>query len=347
MGPLLMIALVVAAWSDDVDRPLPGSDLNVVTAGRQALYIVKAKIVRLGERRLDHGRRGGLLYPRVGIEPLGVIKGLYRGTVSAKRSVGLLLTQREAPPKEGETYILYIADANRASYVFKVTQLDSAIPVHMPGSAVNIAQAEREALYVLEAKVLHLGWSQPDPSRPRGLVYTRVLVEPLKLIKGTDRASGLGIREVHLSLTEEEADLVEGAPYTLYIRNDGQGFEVFRVTRRSENKQVRLPGNNVSAAEAESKALYVVEARILHLGELQEDHSRPRGLIYPRVPIEQSKVIKERHEGAARPGREVRLLLTEDETIPKEGETYNLYIRGRDRGFEVFKVTLPVREDRR
>ncbi len=92
-------------------------------------------------------------------------------------------------------------------------------------------------------------------------------------------------------------------------------------------------------AEAESQALYVVEARILRLGELWEDISRPRGIVYPQVAIEPSKVIHERQKGIAQSKRPVRLLLTGDETIPDEGETYTLYIRGAKRGFEVFKVT--------
>jgi hypothetical protein len=238
-------------------------------------------------------------------------------------------------------------DANRSSEIFKVTRLEGAIPVRMPGSEMSVAEAEKEALYVIEARILHLNELQLDPSRPRGLVYPRISIEPTKMSKGIDRNVALAFREVRLVLTKDEADLVEGEAYALYIRKVSQGFEVFRVTQRSKDGPARLPGNGVSVAEADRTALYAIDGRILHLGELQEDHSRPHGLVHPQVVIEQSKVIKERHKGAARPGRDIRLLLTEDEAIPNEGETYALYVRGRDRGFEVFKVTRPSEVNRR
>jgi hypothetical protein len=334
MRLILTIASLVASADDNPER-LPGSDISVAKAG--ALYIIEAKILDLGQRRENDDL--GYVYPRLTIEPLRGIKGQFRGGFMAAWQVGLLLTKNDTVPKEGEAYVLYIRAANRGLHVFKVTRRDGAIPARMPGSAKSVADAEKEALYVVETKILQLNEIQVDPGRPRGLVYPRVLIDPSKVIKGTDKRAASAVREVRLPLAEDEADLQQGEAYTLYIRKADQGFEVFRATRRSKDTPARLPGNAVSVAEAERHALYVVEARILRLGELQEDRSRPHGLVYPQVAIEPSKVIKERHEGMARSKRDVRLFLTEDETIPNEGETYTLYIRGKDRGFEVFKVT--------
>jgi hypothetical protein len=333
---LLTIASLVS-WTEDRSDRLPGSDISVAKA--QALYIIEAKILHLGKRRADPRPTGELEYPQVAIEPSKVIKGMARGTVLAKRKVSLLLTVNETVPREGAVYILYIRDENRSSYVFKVTRRDGAIPVRLPGSDIRLSEAENEALYVVEAKILQRGELRLDPSRPRGLDYPRVVIEPSKVIKGMDRGAPLAFREVRLPLREDEADLEEGKVYTLYMREAAGGFEVFRVSQPFEDRPGRLPGSDLSVAEAESEALYVVDARILHLGELREDRGRHGGLVYPQVAIELSKVIQERHEGIARSNRDVRLFLTEDEMIPHEGATYTLYIRGKNRGFEVFKVT--------
>jgi hypothetical protein len=335
---LLTIASLIF-WVDDTPERLPGSDLSVVQARRQALYVVEAKILQLGERRPDQSRDGGLLYPQVVIEASRAFKGLPTGWVLAKRKVGLLLTQKDKIPREGEVYILYIEQMNRGFYVFKVNRPNGAVPVRVSGNDINLAEAEKEAQYVIEAKVQDLGELERDPNRPRGLVYPRVAIEPSKVIKGGDRAVALAIREVRLAFTRDETVLEKARSYTLYLREADDSFEIFRFTQRSQDRPARLPGSDRSVAEAESQALYVVEARILHLGELWEDLSRARGIIYPQVAIEPSKVIHERQKGIAQSKRPVRLLLTEDETIPDEGETYTLYIQGAKRGFEVFKVT--------
>jgi hypothetical protein len=336
---LLTIASLIA-WADVKPERLPGSDLSVVQARRQASYVIEAKILHLGECRPDPLQVGGLHYPQVVIEASRAFKGdPTRWAQPAARKVGFLLTENDTVPREGEVYILYIENMNRSSYIFKVTRPDGAIPVRVSGSDLSVAEAEKEALYVIEAKIQDLGELARDPNPPRGLVYPRVAIEPSKVIKGADKAAALAIREVRLAFTRDETVLENGRTYTLYLREAFDGFEVFRFTQRSQDRPVRLPGSDLSVAEAESRALYVVEARILQLGELQEDHSRPRGIVYPQVAIKPSKVIRERQEGNAQSRRRVRLILTEDETIPDEGETYTLYIRAGKRGFEVFKVT--------
>jgi hypothetical protein len=345
---LLLTIACLTVWADEEPERLPGSDLGMALAQRRARYIVEAKIVQMGEPLPDRSRDGGLSYPRVFILPSKAIKGARWWTDEAPPQVGLLATKKDLIPAAGEAYILYIEQVGRGLCIFKVTRRDGAVPVRETGSGISLVEAEKAAIYVIEARIRDTGRMERDPDRPpRGFVYPQVAIEPFKMIKGTDKATALATRNVRLPFARDEAPLEKGKVYTLYLRATDRGFEVFRVTKRFEDEPARLPGGGLSMAEAESKALYIIEARVLRLGELQEDRSRPHGLVYPQVVIEQSKVVKERHEGAARPGRDVRLLLTEDEAIPNEGETYTLYVRGRDRGFEVFKVTRPSEVNRR
>jgi hypothetical protein len=345
---LLLTIVSLIAWADDKPERLPGSDLGLVQANIMALYVIEAKILDLGGRWPDRSREHGLLYPQVIIEPSRGIKGTtIRWAGPSLRRVSLLVTEKDAVPREGEVYILYIEKRNREYYVFKVTRPDGAVLGVLPGRDIGLAEAEKAATYVIEARIAGLGVLERDPNRPRGLVYPRIAIEPSVVIKGEDRAATLAIRWVRLAFAREETVPEEGKTYTLYLRRSDRGLEVFRFAERSRDAPARLPGSDLSVAEAERKALYVVEARILHLGELQEDPGRPRGLLYPRIAIEPSKVIHERQEGIARSRRDLRLFLTEDETIPNEGETYTLYVRGANRGFEVFKVALRSEEKSR
>lgn len=336
---LLTIASLIA-WKDEEPERLPGSHLSVVEAESQSLYVTEARILRLGERRPDHSLEDGLKYPKILIEPSRAIKGGPWWGTRASQQVSLLLTQKDMVPKEGEIYVLYIQDMNRGHYVIKVSRPGGAIPARMLGSDISVPEAEKAALYVIEAEVRSLGQMERDPDDPpRGLIYPRVAVQPSRMIKGADRTSALAVRHVRLPFRRDGADLEMGKMHTLYLRQTDRGLEVFKANRRSEKTPARLPGSGLSAADAEREALYVADARIRHLGEPQVDRSRARGLVYPRVSTEVSRVISERHPGSARSRAELRLLLAEDESIPLEGETYTLYVRTKARGFEIFKVT--------
>ena len=334
---VILLSILLLLFVEGVPEDLPGGEVSVAKA-QGTLHIVEARLIKLGVRQ-EPGVMG-CMFPQAKIQPLRAIKGGFgRGGMLALRQVGIR-AKGDAIPQEGKSYIFYIYDANRGSYASKLTRPDGAIPLRMPGSEFNIADAEEEADYVIEAAIGRPTKLELDPRRTRGMKY-RLAIEPKKVIKEEGRGTGMAIREVSLLLAEDEADLEQRKACTLYIRKRGQELEVFRATQFDERVTVSLPGNRLSIAEAEREALYVAEGRILRLGEMEEDRARPHGLVYPLVSIEQSRVIKGRHEGFARPRREVRLLLTEDENVPNEGQTYIFYVRSKDRGFEVFKV-MPV-----
>ncbi len=332
---LILLAIVSLSYADDHTERLPGCEVSVAKK-QWTLHIVEARLLQLGVRQEPGVMR--CMFPQAKIEPLRAIKGGFGRGSSAPRQVGILASD-DTVLHEGESYIFYIFDANRGSYASKLTRRDGAIPIRMPGSELNLADAEEQADYVIEAEIGRPTEGELlDPRRPRIMKYRRVAIEPKKVIKETGRGAGMAIREVSLLFTEDEADLVGGKTYVLYIRKRGQEFEVFRATQFDEGALAHLPGSRLSGAAAEREALYVAEGRILRLGEMEEDRTRPHGLVYPLVSIEQSRVIKGRHEGFVRSKRDVRLLLTEDEAVPNEGQTYIFYVRSRDRGFEVFKV---------
>jgi hypothetical protein len=216
MDSLMVLLLTIAsltAWEDDRPERLPGSELSVVQANRQALYVVEARILRLGERRADRSRDGGLVYPRAFIEPSKAIKGA-RFWDESPQQVSLLLTQNDTIPTVGELYVFYIEKMGRGLEVIKITHRDGAIPLRETGSCISLAEAEKAALYVIEAKVQDLGKMEWDPQRPpRGLIYPRVVIEPSSVIKGADKAAALAIRHVRLPFARDETSLEEGRTY--------------------------------------------------------------------------------------------------------------------------------------
>ncbi|MBX6316233.1 MAG: hypothetical protein IRY99_25470, partial [Isosphaeraceae bacterium] len=175
MSLLLMIVALVSGIDTMPDR-LPGSDLSVAEAEKQARYIVEAKILHLDE--WQPARFGWRVYLRAAIEPLRVLQGPADAAM-AMREVSLLLQEDEAVPAKRGVYLLYIKRVNQAFEIFKVTK----VPDRLPGSDVSVAEAEKKALYIVEAKILHLG-KRRAALGGTGLLYLQTLIEPLKEIKG-------------------------------------------------------------------------------------------------------------------------------------------------------------------
>ena len=196
-------------------------------------------------------------------------------------------------------------------------------PDRLPGSHMSAAEAHRRAMFVIEAKLLHLG--EPRESFAGEMAYPQTFIEPLRMIRGEGQLPEAAAGGDSPSGTARRPRRRARCTYSI----SKPRIEGRRPSRSSgwTRCRDRLPGDDVTVVEADRTARLVIEAKLLHLGEPRE--AVDGEMAYPRAVIEPLKTTKGTDD--ARGPRQVNIpLKKEGEVTPKEGRGVHLLHPGRE-----------------